>query len=131
MSTNKTSFFESLKKLLKLYVTDAKLSLADKLSRALAAMAIVFIGGILGLGALLFLSIALALYFSKFMGAVYAMLVVALIYALIIVLIVIFKRSFIDDPITRMITSLMFDAPDTEDNSSSSIVKEEENEENR
>ena len=40
VSTNNVSLFESLRNLFKLYVADAKLSMAQKLSHALAATAI-------------------------------------------------------------------------------------------
>ena len=112
VSTNNVSLFESLRNLFKLYVADAKLSVAEKLSHALAATAILFVGAMLGLGAMLFLSVALALYLSQFVGLIYASLVVALIYALLITLIVLFRRTLVDDPITRMVTSLMLDSPD-------------------
>lgn len=112
VSTNNVSLFESLRNLFKLYVADAKLSVAEKLSHALAATAILFVGAMLGLGAMLFLSVALALYLSQFVGLIYASLVVALIYILLITLIVLFRRTLVDDPITRMVTSLMLDAPD-------------------
>lgn len=131
VSTNNVSLFESLMNLFKLYVADAKLSMAQKLSHALAATAILFVGAMLGLGAMLFLTFALLLYLSKFLGLVYASMAVAGIYALLIALIVMFRRILVDDPITRMVTSLMLDAPEPEaSETSTSITKTNENEGN-
>ena len=72
VTTNNVSLFESLRNLFKLYVADAKLSIWQKLSHALAATAILFAGVMLGLGAMLFLTFALLLKLSKFLGLVYA-----------------------------------------------------------
>ncbi len=94
--------------------------MAQKLSHALAATAILFAGAMLGLGAMLFLTFALLLYLSKFLGLVYASMAVAGIYALLIALIVMFRRILVDDPITRM------EASET----STSITKTNENEGN-
>lgn len=129
VSTNNVSLFESLKNLFRLYVTDAKLSLSQKLSHALAATAILFVGSMLGLGAMLFLSIALVLSLSESIGLIYASVVVAMIYVLLITIIVLFRRTLVDDPITRMVTSLMLDAPDENaPSATTSVTKTDDNE---
>lgn len=130
MSTNNGSLVDNLKNIFSLYVTDVKLSAAEKLSHGLAVAAILFAGAFLGLGAMLFLSVALALCLSELIGLIWACVVVALIYALLITLIVLFRRTLVDDPITRMVTSLMLDAPETPVTPSASITKSNGNEAN-
>lgn len=119
MSTSGTSLVENLKEILRLYVTDVKLSAAEKLSHGLAVASILFTGAILGLGAMLFLSFALALWLSGMMGLIWASIAVAFIYILLVTVLVLFRRTLVDDPITRMVTSLMLDAPEASDNTSS------------
>ncbi len=128
MSTNNGSLIENLKNIFGLYVTDVKLSAAEKLSHGLAAAAILFAGAFLGLGAMLFLSVALALLLSELIGLIWACVAVAVIYALLITLLVLFRRTLVDDPITRMVTSLMLDAPETPAATSTSITKSNGNE---
>ena len=128
MSNNNGSLIENLKNIFRLYVTDVKLSAAEKLSHGLAVAAILFAGAFLGLGAMLFLSVALALLLSELMGLIWACVTIAVIYGLLITLIVLFRRTLVDDPITRMVTSLMLDAPETPAATSTSITKPNGNE---
>lgn len=128
-SANSPGLIDSLRTIFKLYITDAKLTVSAKLSHVLGWVAILFAGALLGLGALLFLSIALAMFLSHFMGLMYASLTVAGIYLLMIVIIFLFRRTLVDDPITRMVTGLMLDPP-SEHTSSVSIVKDNSDEEN-
>lgn len=105
------SLSENLHELLRLYLTNVRLTATEKLSRLLTTLSIVFVLSLLGLGVLLFLSFSLAAFFSTFLPAGFAYMIVAGVYLILIVVVMIFRRQLFEDPATRLLSKIILNKP--------------------
>ena len=105
------SFTESLQQLLRLYLTDVRLTATERLSRLLTTLSLVFVLSLLGLGVLLFLSFSMAAFFSTFLPAGFAYMIVAGVYLILIIVVLIFRRQLLEDPVTRLLSKVILNKP--------------------
>lgn len=106
-----TNMTDNVRTLLKLLLTDLKLTATEKLSRLITAFALGFIVGLLGLGVLLFLSYSMAAFFSTFLPEGFAYMIVAGLYLIFIAIAIIFRRALLEDPITRLLSKVILSKP--------------------
>lgn len=109
--THDKTLNESLRGLLILLINDLKLTAAEKLSRLFTTVAVVFILSLLGLGVMLFLSFSMAAFFSTFLPAGFAYMIVAGVYLVFIVLVIVFRKQLFENPVTKLLSKLILTRP--------------------
>lgn len=97
-----------LSELSKMYIINAKLTLAEKVTRLLAMLGICALVFVLGVVAFLFISLALINWISQGTGIEWAYMIMGGFYVLLIVILVVFKRLLIINPLSRFLTRLLF-----------------------
>lgn len=102
---------DSARSYIRLLVEDTKLSVAEKLTRLLAAVAMCSLLTILITAALVFVSIAAGLALSTVIPPLWAFVIVAAFYILMMVLLLCFRTKLLVNPIARFISRLLLDAP--------------------
>lgn len=110
-SPARKSLSQSIQELLKLYLTDVRLTATERLSRLLTTLSLVFILSLLGFGVLLFLSFSMAAFFSTFLPAGFAYMIVAGVYLVLSVVVFIFRRQLLEDPATRLLSKIILNKP--------------------
>ena len=95
--------------MLDLKLEDARFVLAIKLTKLLGGIVFVFLGFMLALCTLAFISVAIGHLLCYVMHPVWAYLLIALFYLILIAVMVIFKKVLIMDPIARFISKLIVD----------------------
>ena len=114
-SSKQTAFSrlsESARNYVRLLV-DTKLSVVEKLTRLLAAIAMCSLLTILITAALVFISIAAGLALSTIIPPLWAFIIVAGFYIIVMVLLICFRTKLLVNPIARFISRLILDAPKT------------------
>ncbi len=96
---------------LKLLLEDTKLNFAEKLTRLLSAAALFLMLAIVGLVALVFLSIAVIAALSTVMSTLWAAVIVALCYIALLAALYFGRTALIVNPIARFISSILLDPP--------------------
>lgn len=109
--TLNSSLSENIKNLLNLLLTDLRLTATEKLSKLITTFAIVFIIGLLGLGVLLFLSYSMAAFFSTLMPEGFACMIVAGVYLLFIIIVIVFRRTLLETPVTKLMSKIILSEP--------------------
>lgn len=99
----------SLKRLIGLYIENAKLTAMEKLTLFLSAALMFVIGFILLMFGLGFLSIALMQLLQEAMSPIAAAAVVGGFYFVLAILLIILRKPLIINPITRFISKLIMD----------------------
>lgn len=115
-SSKQTAFSrlsESARNYVRLLVEDTKLSVVEKLTRLLAAIAMCSLLTILITAALVFISIAAGLALSTIIPPLWAFIIVAGFYIIVMVLLICFRTKLLVNPIARFISRLILDAPKT------------------
>lgn len=102
----------SVSRYVKLLIEDTRLNATEKLTRLFSAITIFAIVLVLGLAALLFLSVAVAEGISDFISPIWAYIILAAFYAILAGVVVLCRNSFIVNPIARFISRLLLDAPE-------------------
>ena len=98
-----------LKKYFQLHVDYYKLTMVEKLSLLLSAVAVAGIVAVLLFIALFYLASALQVCLSQYVGDAWSYVVVAVIFAVFGVLVIIFKKSMIVDPICRLVSKIFIE----------------------
>lgn len=111
MNSNRPDTVDSVRGLIKLLLTDLKLTATEKLSRLITAFALAFIVGLLGLGVLLFLSYSMAAFLSTVLPMGFACMIVAGMYLLFIIVVIIFRTSLIENHVTRLLSKVILSKP--------------------
>lgn len=111
MNSNRPDTVESIRGLIKLLLTDLKLTATEKLSRLITAFSIAFIVGLLGLGVLLFLSYSMAAFLSTVLPMGFACMIVAGMYLVFIILVIVFRTALIENPVTRLLSKVILSKP--------------------
>lgn len=96
-----------VRRLGQLYITSAKLTLAERLSIFLTAATVLLLCIILGMFALMFLAIALARVLSEALSPAWAYTIIGGIFLVLISLIFMLKTSLIENPIARFVSKLI------------------------
>lgn len=114
-SENIQSLWTEAKNYLELQKEYLKLDSAEKLSVLLSAVATTALCLILGLAALLFLVIALAFWLAKLVGIAQSFTIMGGVLLLVIVVMLLFRKRWIVQPITRFVASLFVSEDEEED----------------
>lgn len=108
----------------KLLLEDARLTLAEKLTRLLSAIALCALLLILGIVALVFVSIAVAIMLAASLNPMWALVIVATFYIVVLVVLLVCRNALLVNPIARFISRLVLKAPQKEnDNDKSATVQ--------
>lgn len=105
-------FSNQIKRLVGLYIEDARLNLTEKLTRILSGVAIAFICILFMVICLAFLSIGIVAELKTVMSPPVAYLIVAGFYVVLILALIIFKRTLLLNPIARFLSRIILKAPE-------------------
>jgi len=100
---------EALGRYLSLEKDYIKLDAISKIVTLLKGIAILFVGILIGLFVILFLSAALAYFLSEYVGTEAAFCIMAAIYFVVFLLFIIFRRTLIEKPLVSFLTSLLLE----------------------
>lgn len=99
-----TRLLAPLKRLISLYIEDAKLTITERLVRILTVLALSFFGALLSFLFLFFLSFGIALELQKIMCPSLAFIAMGGLYLLIFIILIIFRKQLIINPIARLLS---------------------------
>ena len=114
-TNNIQSLWTEAKNYLELQKEYLKLDSAEKLSVLLSAVAMTALCLILGLAALFFLVIAFALWLANFVGGAWSFTIMGCVLVLVIIVMLLFRKRWIVQPITRFVASLFVGEDEEED----------------
>ena len=114
-SENIQSLWTEAKNYLELQKEYLKLDSAEKLSVLLSAVATTALCLILGLAALFFLVIAFALWLANFVGGAWSFTIMGGVILVIILVILLARKRWIVQPITRFVANLFVGEDEEED----------------
>lgn len=106
-----TSLKDTLVRYATLLIEDTRLSVAEKLTRMMAAIALAAMLTILLTVALVFMSIAAGFALAEVMPPLWAFLIVGGIYFVMMIVLILCRESLIVNPIARFISRLILPAP--------------------
>ena len=109
------SLWTEVKTYLELQKEYLKLDSAEKLSVLLSAVATAAVCLILALAALFFFVIAFALWLAKMVGAAWSFTIVGGAMLLIIIILLLFRKRWIVQPVTRFVAGLFVGEDEEED----------------
>ncbi len=101
----------SVLRYLRLLIEDARLATAEKLTMLLSAVAFFALLVIVGVVALVFISIGIGQFLTATVAPVWAYTYIAGFYVLVFLALIIFRRALFVDPIARFISRLIVEAP--------------------
>lgn len=113
-SENVKSSATTLIRYLRLLVEDMRLTAAEKLTVLFATVAFYSLLLIVGMVALVFISIGIGHWLAATVAPMLAYLYIAAFYLILLILLVAFKRQLLIDPICRFITRLLVEPPKPE-----------------
>ena len=113
-STSASAISNTATRYIKLLLEDTRLNIAEKLTRLISAITVCALLLVFLIVALLFASLAAGYALSPYTGHLGAFLIVAAFYVLLAVVLISCKRVFIVNPIARVISRLMLQAPTQE-----------------
>lgn len=119
-----SGFTETVSLYIKLLLEDARLTLAEKLTRLLSAIALCAVLLVLGIVALVFVSVAVAILLAAAINPLWALVIVATFYLVVLVILLVFRNALLVNPIARFISRLILKAPQNDnDNDKSTSVQ--------
>lgn len=95
------------KEFLTLKLEYAKLTTAEKLSVLFAMVAVALVLLLLGMGALLFLSISLAQWMAQAIGTAWSYAIIGGFYLVLMAVVIIFRKALFVNPVARFISRLI------------------------
>lgn len=104
----------TLMRFLRLYIEDTRLNIAEKLTLLFSAVAFFALVIILGVVALVFISIGVGHLLASTIAPVWAYIYIAAFYVLLFILLIIFRKALLEDPIARFISRLIVKEPEPE-----------------
>lgn len=105
-----------VRRLLRLYTDNARMALAEKLTRFMSTIAISFIGLILGVCALIFITLGVGRILSQFLPEYWSFLIIGGFYLLLILVLWLLRKPLLVDPLARFLSSLIVEPPTSADN---------------
>ncbi|MCM1066303.1 MAG: phage holin family protein [Muribaculaceae bacterium] len=102
---------EAVTQYTKLLVEDTRLSVAEKLTRMLSAIALCALLTILSTVALVFISIAVGVALADAIDPLWSFIIVAGFYIVLLALLVVCRTPLLVNPIARFISRLLLPAP--------------------
>lgn len=109
------NLYEVGRRMLKLYLDNARLSAAEKLTLLFSAVALYSIALVLAMVMLVFVSMGIATMLAEYIAPFWSYFIVAGVFLAVIVLIFVFKTHLLINPIARFISSLLVSPPKTDD----------------
>ncbi|MDE5661702.1 MAG: phage holin family protein [Muribaculaceae bacterium] len=109
-----SAFTQAAGRYIKLLIEDTRLSIAEKLTRMLAAVALCALLTIVGTVALVFISVAAGIALAGVIDPLWSFVIVAGFYILLLIVIVTCRTALLVNPISRFITRLVLPAPQKE-----------------
>jgi len=109
--TGLTTISQIIGKYIKLLVEDTRLSIAEKLTRLLATIALVSLLTIITTVALVFISIAVGIALAQSLSPLWSFVIIASFYIALLVILVTCRRSLLVNPIARFISTLLLQPP--------------------
>lgn len=100
---------ELLRRLLSLYLDNAKLTVAEKLTLLFSAGVVLLVCLVLGLFGLAFISGACIELLALMLPAWASYLIMGGVFLLLVICVILFKNKLVVDPISRFISRLVFD----------------------
>ena len=101
--------------MLMLYLDNARLSAAEKLTLRFSAVALYSIALVLAMVMLVFVSMGIATMLAEYIAPFWSYFIVAGVFLAVIVLIFVLKTHLLINPIARFISSLLVSPPKTDD----------------
>lgn len=109
-----------IERLTKLYAENARLSLTEKMTRVLSGAAIALICTLFLIICLAFISIGMVAELKTVMSPVASYFIVGGFYVILMALLIIFRRAWLMNPVSRFISKIMMtppvESPQTTDN---------------
>lgn len=102
---------DTLRRIATLYIENAKLSTAEKLTVLLSGIAICALVMVLGLLALVFIAIGISALLSEFIAPFWSYFIIAGLFILIAGIIIMLKEPLVLNPVARFISRLFVDQP--------------------
>lgn len=109
-----TAIWQMIQRLCRLYVSRARLDFAEKLSRLFSGIALAMIVLILGICAMVFLTLALSAVLTNLLPDCWCYLIISGLYLIIILLLIAMRRPILINPITRFVSGIIVEPPLTD-----------------
>lgn len=106
-----SGIYEDIKRLGKLYIEDARYTLAEKVTLLLSAIAIFLICVMLAIAVLVFLAIGIANLLSSVIAPAWSYLIVSGIFIALIAVLILLRDHLVATPIARFVTKLFLRPP--------------------
>lgn len=104
----------ALRRIANLYVENAKLTVAEKVTQLMGALAVSMIVLLFGIVALVFLVIGVATWLEAYIAPFWSYMIVAGVVIVMIVAVVVLRKPLIYNPFAKFITQLIIENPNEE-----------------
>lgn len=105
-----TKIWELVQSYISLYLENAKLTLAEKVTLLVTTVALAVVGMLFFVIIFFFLSLGLANLLSIWLGNVWPYVIISGCYLLVLGLLILLRKPLIMNPISRFLTKLIFTA---------------------
>ncbi|MCM1318158.1 MAG: phage holin family protein [Bacteroides sp.] len=109
------NLYEVGKRMLTLYIDNARLSAAEKITVLFSAVALYSIVLVLAMVMMVFVSMGIATMLAEYNAPFWSYFIVAGVFLAVIVLLFVFKTPLLLNPIARFISSLLVSPPKTDE----------------
>lgn len=115
MNSENQNIIQSLwimtRRLLRLYCDSARMALAEKMTRLMSVIAMFFIGLILSVCVLIFITLGVGRILTEHMADYWSFLIMGGFYLLLIAVMIIFRKPLLVNPLARFLSSLIVAPP--------------------
>lgn len=109
--TKKNTLIDSLRQLAGLYIENAKLTTAEKVTMLFSGIALVCGMMFLGLIAMIFIAIGIASLLESYIAPFWSYFIIAGVFIIALVVLYFFKEHIIENPIARFISKIVLTPP--------------------
>lgn len=106
-----SNLVETGKRLASLFMENAKLTVAEKVTQLVGALAVSMIALLFSIVALVFLVIGVATWLEAYIAPFWSYMIVAGVVIILIVGVIVFRKPLVYDPFAKFITRLFLDNP--------------------
>lgn len=99
------------RRLLRLYCDNARMALAEKMTRLMSVIAMFFIGLILSVCVLIFVTLGVGRILTEHMADYWSFLIMGGFYLLLIAVMIVFRKPLLVNPLARFLSSLIVAPP--------------------
>lgn len=108
---NVTSLYHAVRRIITLYIENAKLTAAEKITHLMGAMAIVLTCMLFGLVGFVFAVIGLATWLQDYIEPFWTYFIVTGAFVLIILILVLFRKWLVYNPLAKFLTRVFMETP--------------------